>query len=477
MDHAAGADRSAWLAREAGDEVVRADVESLLAHHDAAGAFLSEPVLERCQDLLTDAARFQSGDVLGAYRIEREVGRGGMGVVYLATDTRLGRAVALKVLAPGLVRDPSQRQRLLREARATAQITHPGICTVYSLEEIGDEFVIASEYVDGRSLRQEINEGRRPSASELTAVIRLIVSALAAAHANGIVHRDLKPENVMRTSSGAVKVLDFGLALVSGSQGEQLPRATTPGTVIGTPAYMAPEQIQHEPVDARTDIFALGVLLFEYATGVHPFDAPTAVGVWARTLEGSPTPLHSVRPDLPAQIGDVVHRCLQRTPADRFQVVSEIAGALDASPTVAVQSRGGFWWRVHMTVILAMYVVAALAAWAVHNLIGGAGRPLFAAVVMLATIGGIYRGHLLFSERQLARVAFFSELRRSASPLHGVDFLLALLLVGEGLWMSATAPVRGALLSALGLGFALARLVLERSTTKAAFAALTDDTR
>ncbi len=469
----AESDRRGWLAREAGDAAVLAEVESLLASYEAAGAFLAEPVLNRCTDLLDDDSRFAPGDAIGAYRIERELGRGGMGVVYLATDTRLGRAVALKVLAPTLVSDPSQRERLRREARAAALINHPGICTVYAFEEIGSEFVIATEFVAGRSLRADIEEGRRPSAEELTAVTRELVLALAAAHASGVVHRDLKPENVMRTATGAVKVLDFGLALVADAGAMQMPRATLPGTVIGTPAYMAPEQIRHEPADARTDIFALGVLLFEYATGVHPFSAPTTVGVWARTLEGEPTSLPALRRDLAPQLVAAIERCLKRRAEDRFQSAAEIASALDGAPatllTAVAPMRTDFWWRTHMVVILAMYVVAALTAWSVHDAVGPTGRLAFAAVVMLATVGGIYRGHLLFADGQLDRAAFLAELSRAQTPLNTVDLLLAFVLVTEGLYISSFAPVRGALVSALGLGLALARLVLERSTTRAAF--------
>jgi len=475
LDQPPGAERRAWVAREACDEVVRVEVESLLAHDDAAGAFLSEPVLERHQELMADGARFTAGDMLGSYRIERELGRGGMGEVYLASDPSLGRPVALKVLAPGLVSDQEQRDRLWREARAAAKINHPGVCTVYSFGPVGDELVIASEYVEGHSLRTEIEAGLRPSSAELIGITQALVSAVAAAHAAGVVHRDLKPENVMRTSNGSVKVLDFGLALVVDRAAEQLPRTTMPGTVIGTPAYMAPEQIRHERVDGRADIFALGVLLFEFASGVHPFAAPTAVGMWARTLEGSPTPLRGLRGDLPLPLCNAIERCLQRRPDDRFQVVTDILAALETPATPRAETSGGFWWRTHMVAVFAMYVVAALGAWSLHEFMGVVGRPGFAAVAMLATIGGIFRGHLLFAERQLDTPAFLAELRRSRTPLHAVDGLLTLLLVSAGLWMSSTAPVRGALIGALGLGFALARLVLERSTTLAAFAALQED--
>ena len=330
IDRPAGSDLRAWISREAGDSVVAEEVSSLLNHHSRAGSFLAAPATERMPGLLEqDEARFQPGDTLGAYQIKREIGRGGMGCVYLATDTKLGRDVALKVLTSPLVHDASQRERLRREARAAALLSHPGICTIYALEEIGHEFVVAAEYVDGHSLRADISGGRRPSGSELLRAGRELASALGAAHARGITHRDLKPENVMRSANGSLKILDFGLALVDmGVEDVGAPRVTSPGSLVGTPAYMAPEQINHGPVDARTDLFALGVLVFEYATGVHPFDAATPMGVWARVLEGVPTKLETLRQDLPPQIGLVVQRCLQRHPSDRFATASEVADAL-----------------------------------------------------------------------------------------------------------------------------------------------------
>jgi predicted Ser/Thr protein kinase len=464
-----GPERLAWLAREAGDTLVADEVASLLGYHDRAGVFLTRPVLEGAQGLLDTSDRFDAGDALGAYRITRELGRGGMGVVYLATDTRLGRQVALKVLAPSLTNDPSQRERLRREARAAALLSHPGICMVYALEEIGEECVIASEYIDGSSLRDDIAKGHRPSGPELSQMLQALVSALAAAHARGITHRDLKPENVMRSTDGAIKILDFGLALTSDAAGSLgSPRVTSPGALIGTPAYMAPEQINHGAVDARTDMFALGVLAFEYATGVHPFDAASPMGIWARVLEGEPTSLRTLRSDLPHQVVLVIERCLRRIPADRFATARDLALALETSTHQSGVART-FWWRTHMLVLLLLYVLAAVTAWFVNDWQRGIAGVVFAALAMLATIGGVFRGHLLFAEREHDHATFRRELRRAAVPLTGVDLLMALGLVAEGLWVSPVRPVRGALISGLGLGLALARLVLERSTTTAAF--------
>ena len=252
IDLPADSDVRAWIVREADDSVVADEVSSLLNHHSRAGSFLSVPVTEHVPALLDgDGSRFRPGDVLGAYQIKRELGRGGMGCVYLATDSKLGRDMALKVLASPLVHDAAQRERLRREARAAALLSHPGICTIYALEEIGQEFVVVAEYVDGQSLRDDISSGRHPSGSELLQATRELASALGAAHARGITHRDLKPENVMRAVDGSLKILDFGLAVIHVADEVSEPRVTSPGALVGTPAYMAPEQINHGLVDAR----------------------------------------------------------------------------------------------------------------------------------------------------------------------------------------------------------------------------------
>ena len=249
---------AAWVAREAADDsAVRAEVLSLVDHHSRAGAFLAQPIVEQAADLLADEEPLAPGARIGDYTIVRELGRGGMGRVYLASDARLGRTVALKALAPHLMRDPSQRERLRGEARAAAGLTHPGICTVYALEEIDGDLYIATEFVDGHTLGEEIRAGRQPARDEAWQTARELAAALASAHARGIVHRDLKPDNIMRGRDGRLKILDFGLARIGVGAPDAAPRMTQPGMLIGTPAYMAPEQINGLAVDARADIFAL----------------------------------------------------------------------------------------------------------------------------------------------------------------------------------------------------------------------------
>src|SRR5712691_5943550 len=210
---------SRWLERsEPDDGDVRAEVRSLLDHHSRAGSFLTQPLVEAAPHLLEEERTLEPGAMIGTYTIMRELGRGGMGRVYLAGDGKLGRTVAIKMLAPQLTSDPIHRDRLRREARAAAVLTHPGICTVYALEEFDGDLYIITEFVDGHTLREEVT-GRRPSTEAIVSTGRELAAALASAHAKGITHRDLKPENVMRMRDGRVKVLDFGLARVESGDG------------------------------------------------------------------------------------------------------------------------------------------------------------------------------------------------------------------------------------------------------------------
>lgn len=461
----------AWLDAQDDDPEVVAEVRSLLNHHTRAGAFLDGTVTDRLPELLVDGPRFEAGASIGAYVVKREIGRGGMGRVYLATDTRLGRDVALKVLPPHLVQEPAQRERLRREARAAAALNHPNICTVYALEEIDDDVVIATEYVDGRTLRAEIEAAPARSSADILQTARDLAEALAAAHARGITHRDLKPENVMRAADGRLKVLDFGLALTSSPDtdlGE--PRVTTAGTLVGTPAYMAPEQLNGGVVDARTDLFAYGVLVYEYATGVHPFAASSPLATIARILESTPNPVAAIQPVVPAVVAAVVDRCLQKTPAARFASAADVLTTLSVPlPAGDHISRSPRWWRTHMIVIIGLYLLAAVVGWLVKEWDHGYADTAFVVLGMLAAVGGVLRGHLLFAERNHSRRTFETELRRRTTTLTLVDLTIGVALVIEGALLARGRPVAGVLVIGLGVGMALARLVVETTTTESAF--------
>src|SRR5688500_11790726 len=360
------ADVVRWLENAAPDDsAVRAEVQSLLEHHSRAGTFLTQPAAEAVPHLLEDDHVLDPGTVLGTYTVVREIGRGGMGRVYLASDSRLGRTVALKALPPQLTREPHHRERLRREARAAAVLTHPGICTVYALEELDGELYIATEFVEGHTLRDEIVEGKRPSADAIVSTARDLASALANAHAKGITHRDLKPENVMRTRDGRIKVLDFGLARVEAGPGGIAATLTAPlpGGIAGTPAYMSPEQIEGRPAGPPSDVFAFGVLMYEWISGRHPFQAGSPLATLARVIDSKPEPL-STRADVPLWLSDVIDQCLRKPVAERFGSGSELLRAFDhPAITPRAAPRGSTWWSTHQVVAIVLYTIAVAHAW------------------------------------------------------------------------------------------------------------------
>jgi eukaryotic-like serine/threonine-protein kinase len=470
-----GTEVAAWLEAETkNDRAVRDEVLSLLDHNSRAGAFLDQPIAERVPSLLAgdaDHGALEPGTMVGDYTIVRELGRGGMGRVYLASDGRLGRQVALKALAPDFTRDPSHRMRLRREAQAAAQLTHPGICTVYALEEVDDALYIATEFVDGRTLREEIVDGRRPSPDKAMRTAHEVASALASAHARGITHRDLKPENVMRTADGRLKVLDFGLARMD-SAAAMAPRpipVTSPGMIIGTPAYMAPEQLNAQPVDARTDVFAFGILMYEFISGLHPFAAASELASVARVLESQARPLSERCPEVPRGLADIVDRCLRKAPADRPASAAEIVGALEASRSRRDGTRSMTWWRTHQLATIALYVVATTVAWQVKESFPGSMTLwLFVGLGIGAATGGIVRGHLVFTE-QMNRPRLTAEWHRTERVSRIVDLLMAACLFVDALIVAPTRPLWAVLTMPLALGIALARLLMEPATSAAAF--------
>ena len=346
---------------------------------------------------------------------------------------------------------------------------------------------IAAEFVDGHPLREEIAGGRRPAPDDVMQTARDLAAALASAHVKGITHRDLKPENVMRTKEGRLKILDFGLALTeeipAGSSatvagegprtpGPQQARMTGPGVLAGTPAYMAPEQLNGQAVGARADVFAFGVLIYEYACGTHPFDAPTLLGIAARVLETDVPRLDTLRPDLPPKLPDILERCLRKSPPDRFASAAEIADALSRDDAGGPRHvRGRTWWRAHQGVMIVLYLLASMLAWQVKEWHPGAAGVVFLVIGVAATIGGVFRGHLLFTERLVgAGGGELSAERRRATPATLVaDLLIALALVADGVIMSRARPLAAVLTLALGVGIGLARVVVEPSTTTATF--------
>ncbi len=289
------------------------------------------------------------GSRLGPYEILAPLGAGGMGEVYRARDPRLGREVAIKVLPTAVAGRPDRLARFEREARSVAALNHPNIVTLYSVEEASGIRFLTMELIEGESLDLLVTPGGLPAARVLDLAIPL-ADALAAAHDRGVVHRDLKPANVMVTREGRVKVLDFGLATAAADSGSENATAgaaetihvadiSTPGEVMGTFPYMAPEQLRGEAVDARADLFSLGILLYELTTGRRPFLGGSFAEVSSAILRDTPEPVEQVRSDLPPEIGRVIGRCLEKDRMRRAQGAREVCEALTAA-RMALASSG-----------------------------------------------------------------------------------------------------------------------------------------
>jgi serine/threonine protein kinase/tetratricopeptide (TPR) repeat protein len=269
---------------------------------------------------------------LGHYRLTGLLGEGGMGRVYAAEDLRLGRRVALKLLPEDLAGVPGHVERFQREARLLAAVNHPNVITVHSVEEVDGRAFITMELVEGDTLVQRIRPGGLPL-DELLGIAVPLAEALAAAHANGIVHRDLKPANVMIGRDGRLKVVDFGIARPDRANNDERAPLTGAGLVLGTPAYMAPEQLKGEAIDARADVFAFAVLVYELATGMRPFTGRSDADVVSAILRDPPPPLRRQRLDLPEQLQDILAACLQKDPARRTDSAATVARALQALRT------------------------------------------------------------------------------------------------------------------------------------------------
>ena len=269
------------------------------------------------------------GKTIGPYRILERIGAGGMGVVYKAEDARLDRLVALKFLPP-YAAGPEESKRFLREAQAASAIDHPNICTVY---EVGDDgqgnAYIAMAFYEGEALDQRLARGPL-SVDEAVDVARQAAAGLRKAHAQGVVHRDIKPANLMISADGLVKILDFGLAKLATSS-----KLTKSGAAVGTAGYLAPEQVMAAEVDARCDIWALGVVLYEMLSGERPFKGDYEPAILYSLVHQEPEPLRALRPDVPEHLERIVARCLEKEPANRYQTIDELLEALGAPASAA----------------------------------------------------------------------------------------------------------------------------------------------
>jgi TolB-like protein/Tfp pilus assembly protein PilF len=329
--------RAAFLdAACAGDDSLRQEVESLLVQEQSTGVSPAAPALQAAaKGMVIDAPPSLVGRRLGTYEVLSWLGAGGMGEVYRTRDTKLNRDVALKILPDAFARDADRLARFRREAQAVAALNHPHIVTIFSIEEQDDVPFMTMELIEGRTLDQGIPRGGLPLARFFDIAVAL-ADALSAAHRKHIIHRDLKPANVMMTDDGNVKILDFGLARTVDPDGVRLDEAVTSlrltaaGTIVGTMPYMSPEQIEAKPLDHRTDIFSLGIILYELATGERPFRGDSSAGLMSSILRDHPEPVGERRTDLPGGLCRLIGQCLEKHPRDRIQTANEVLVELKA---------------------------------------------------------------------------------------------------------------------------------------------------
>jgi serine/threonine protein kinase/Tol biopolymer transport system component len=316
----------------AGDVPLRKEVESLLRSHEQAGSFMEAPaVASAAESLVGEQNNLLVGQLVKHYEIVAPIGEGGMGEVYLAKDTILGRRVALKLLPEYVSKDPDRLRRFKQEARTASTLSHPNVCVVHEIgeTEYGRPF-IAMEYIDGVTLRQRMNDSPMKLSDALAIAIQ-VADALWAAHEAGIVHRDIKPENIMIRRDGYLKVLDFGLAKLTECRkpgtntSMSLPVHSSPGTVMGTAAYMSPEQARGVSVDANTDIWSLGVVLYEMVSGRPPFSGATPTDVVVAIIEKEQPAISQHIGEVPSELERIVRKALQKDTDERYQIVKEMA--------------------------------------------------------------------------------------------------------------------------------------------------------
>jgi Tol biopolymer transport system component/tRNA A-37 threonylcarbamoyl transferase component Bud32 len=381
--------RSAFLLRACqGDDELRREVESLLAQEEPADRFLESSdanvALNPFAKAGSEEAEKLIGKQLGSYQILSLVGAGGMGEVYKARDIRVDRIVAVKVLAAHLADCAGLRERFEREARTIASLNHPHICTLHDTGHQDGIGFLVMEYIEGETLAQRLKKGALPIRQVFQYAIE-IADALDKAHRKSITHRDLKPGNIMLTKSGT-KLLDFGLAKLTqealpATSSSQLPTLksaiTAQGTILGTLQYMAPEQVEEKDVDARTDIFAFGAVVYEMATGKRAFEGKTSASIMAKILEAEPPSMASLQPMTPPVLDRIVKKCLAKEPDQRWQAASDLCGELrwiseggsqTSAPAAARKGFHALGRRESILVFGALLLIAAITGLAIWNL-------------------------------------------------------------------------------------------------------------
>lgn len=312
------------------------EIKSLLDSYNEANLFLESPaVTEVAEDFVDESKRLRSGDFVKHYQIIKPIGKGGMGEVFLAQDTRLERKVAIKILSDYFGDNRENLKRFIREAKTASSLNHPNIVIIHEVDEADGMNFIVSEFIEGLTLTEIINQ-KTLSLAQVSDILIQIVKALAAAHTVGIIHRDIKPDNVMVRDDGIVKVVDFGLAKLIEKRNQHVdPNGKTletvhtrSGMILGTVNYMSPEQTRGKGIDKRTDIWSFGVLLYQFLTKKLPFDGETTSDLIAAILKSEPTALTQIAPHLPLDIAKITEKCLQKNPSERFQTAAELLNAL-----------------------------------------------------------------------------------------------------------------------------------------------------
>ena len=453
------------------DPDVVAEVRAMLRAHDTSAGFLEDPVWVKNPELLSETPEAPlTGRRVGPYQVREEVGRGGMGVVYAAEDERLGRVVALKMLPPSFSRNAVARERLAREARAAAALSHPAIATIYALEEIEGNLFISSELVHGDTLRAVLSSGALPR-ERLLDVLLQIAGALEAAHRQGIVHRDLKPENVLYGTDGRVKIVDFGIARHLTPVPDARAGLTLTGSQLGTPGYMAPEQLRGRAIDASADVFAFGVMAYELATGTHPFGGSDPAALLERLVSDDP-PL-SRRIDPPG-LDAIIRMCLRGEPSARYRSGAELSEALRALSTKApvaaaappIPAGGAWWWKFHQMAIGLLSAGAVLLLGLKKDYLAPYGSVIFLIVLVLGTITTTLRVHLWFVA-QVQPATLLHVRARVLRALVVLESLFATVLLAIGIALSGTHDATAAELVIVALLIALSLIVIEPATTRA----------
>jgi eukaryotic-like serine/threonine-protein kinase len=404
--------RSEWLATQCqGDSELRREVESLLLYESSAQEFIEKPALEVAAKLMAGDHSAESIDggvltevSLGRFRVLEKLGVGGMGVVYKAEDTRLHRTVALKFLPSDLTGDPQALQRFEREAHAASALNHPNICTIYDIDEVAGQPFIAMELLEGQSLDQRIGGGPLPI-DELLRLGMQIVDGLEAAHTRGILHRDIKPSNIIVTTRSGAKILDFGLAkLQAADQAEPLPAApaetkstqvenlalTLTGAAMGTAGYMSPEQIRGVKLDARTDLFSFGLVLYEMATGQRAFKGDTGPVLQEAILNQAPIPARELNPAVPAKLEKIISKALEKDREARYQSAVELRGDLEKLKleTEGRRSHVSRWAVAAVLLVLLGAVLGWVNEWKHRGVTAGVPSIRSLAVLPLENLSG-----------------------------------------------------------------------------------------